>query len=925
MDNRSVTSTEGENDLADVSDEFEEPGVEPVAAAVLPQFFELFRPVLEVLSDGVDWNVPEAAGAVGDLVHLDQDARRLTHSSGRLVFENRIRWALTNLLKAELVELVGPSTVRITNDGRAVLEAEESINRDFLVRNRPSYAAWQVDMGIKEPKSAVDSEAGRTAWMVRAGRGGVYAPLFIKRSAAIVGWGETGDVGGLPREMIADRVNQAFHGEGARQRGQATNTLFHLVQSMREGDLLVTPEPVSRTVLLGWVSGPYWYLPDPIAPNYSHARGVLWFARVSREELSYGARNSLGTMLTFSQPGHQGELLKLAEAHAGDQPPEPLDQNRRAPSAPEPVWQPVAIPPTASVPPRGALGDFQTFPRQLMHMIEQLNTGELALPDFQRSFVWAPDATRELIVSIVRSFPAGNLLLLQGGSARFKARTAEAAPASNLQPSHLILDGQQRLTSLYQALFGVGQSRFFFDVGALISGAEPDDGVRVLPAERAEALSTVEAQASTLMMPLSEVRNGGSIRWVDRIVRARSDEDSDRVRSLLYDVQQAFVEPLVRYAFPVTVLPESTGLEAVCTIFETLNRTGKPLTPFELISARSFAGGLSLYDYWAKAQTEHPILDDFGIEPYYLLQVIALRLGPTCKRSIVLRLSADAIEREWQPAVNDLAAALSLLRAECGVLVGKWLPYRPMLIPLAVAWREVVNATGPEQGAMRAKLIRWFWCACFTGEYESSSATFAERDSPILRAWLAGGEAPPVVRDFGWDPERWRAISVRQQGLYRATIALTLSQAPRDFHTAAPLTAELIEAERIDDHHVFPRAFLRELGRPTELDSVLNHVLIDRDTNVRIGKNPPSKYLAEIRRALGTSIGTVLTSHSLPAGTDSPLMKDDFESFVTWRLEHLEELLAEKTGRRGTPDLEVAPYLRSLDARIEQVELALRQ
>ncbi len=87
MDNRSVTSTEGENDLADVSDEFEEPGVEPVAAAVLPQFFELFRPVLEVLSDGVDWNVPEAAGAVGDLVHLDQDARRLTHSSGRLVFD----------------------------------------------------------------------------------------------------------------------------------------------------------------------------------------------------------------------------------------------------------------------------------------------------------------------------------------------------------------------------------------------------------------------------------------------------------------------------------------------------------------------------------------------------------------------------------------------------------------------------------------------------------------------------------------------------------------------------------------------------------------------------------------------------------------------------------------------------------------------
>jgi hypothetical protein len=195
-----------------------------------------------------------------------------------------------------------------------------------------------------------------------------------------------------------------------------------------------------------------------------------------------------------------------------------------------------------------------------------------------------------------------------------------------------------------------------------------------------------------------------------------------------------------------------------------------------------------------------------------------LRLGAQCKRSVILGLSADAIRREWEPAVRDKAAALSMLRTQCGVLVSKWLPYRPMLIPLAVAWREITNATGPRQGVMRAKLIRWLWCASFTGEYESSSATLAERDSPVLRMWLLGGDAPPVVRDFAWNPETSRTITPRQQGLYRATIALTLSQAPRDFHTAAPLTSDLIEEEKIDDHHVFPRAFsgtLAAAGRRT--------------------------------------------------------------------------------------------------------------
>ena len=178
------------------------------------------------------------------------------------------------------------------------------------------------------------------------------------------------------------------------------------------------------------------------------------------------------------------------------------------------------------------------------------------------------------------------------------------------------------------------------------------------------------------------------------------------------------------------------------------------------------------------------------------------------------------------------------------MLVSKWLPYRPMLIPLAAAWRDVGERHRAQSAARgAAKLKRWFWCACFTGEYESSSATLAERDTPVLRAWLAGGDEPPVVASFAWDPAEWRRVTVRQKGLYRATIALTLTEQPRDFHTGAPLTQDLIEASKIDDHHVFPRGYLKDIGRPNEVDSVLNHCLIDRETNSSIGKKPPSLYL----------------------------------------------------------------------------------
>ncbi len=271
-----------------------------------------------------------------------------------------------------------------------------------------------------------------------------------------------------------------------------------------------------------------------------------------------------------------------------------------------------------------------------------------------------------------------------------------------------------------------------------------------------------------------------------------------------------------------------------------------------------------------------------------------------------------------------MAAALTLLRDECGVLVEKWLPYRPMLIPLAAAWREIAHAAGPDEGARRGKLKRWFWCASFTGEYESSSASLAERDAPVLKAWLLGGQAPQVVAEFNWEPQRWRSVTSRQQGLYKATIALTLAGQPCDLHTGAPLTREVIEAKNIDDHHVFPRAYLRECGRGNDVDTVLNHCLIDRGTNTSIGKKAPSVYLSEIRDAAGDHLDHVLQSQMLPSGVGSSLSRDDYDAFLAERIETLFDAVLIRAGT-GRPTERVDPYRARLDARIEATELQLRE
>ena len=840
-----IKRSAGEPDV-DEAEALESGGDTAEAAVGMPSVDDLLRPMLEALSDGKPHAFADLVESISDALHLDDEIRERRLASGQTVIYNRLGWTRTHLAKAGLVDNPNARVVALTAAGRSFLASHPGpVDTDTLKRDCPPFLNWLADMGAIPAVERRD-RGEPTVWMVRAGEGGVHAPVFVQRGAALLGWGEAGDLSGLTLEAVRGRVAATWPEYSRRTLGQVANGLYKFAHDMQPGDVVVTPEPASRTVLLGEVSGDYYYLTPPAVADYSQARPVTWRARISRDELSYGAKNSLGTQLTLSQPPHVAEFLRLVEAHAADEAVSPLPQRRRAPTLPH-LLEHVRIPANAAAPPRVATEEFHTIPRPMLQLLAELDSGQLALPDFQRTFVWAPDETRELLVSMIRSFPAGNLLFLQGGDATFKARAAEGAPPLTGRPSHLVLDGQQRLTSLYQAIYGVGDSRFFLDLGALLAGADVDQAVKVFSAERAAPLEKIEAQARTLLMPLTAVRDFGAARWRDDVVPRRDDEDRERVRDLLRAIEYACIDPLVKYAFPVTMLPEATPLEAVCTIFETLNRTGRPLTPFELVSARAFAGGHSLYDLWNSALERHPILGDFDVKPYYLLQCIALRLGVSCKRRFVISLPADDIARGWDSAVTSMAAVLTLLRDECGVLTPKWLPYEPMLIPLATVWNEVEATTGPAHGAMRSKLKRWFWCASFTGEYESSSATLAERDAPVLKSWLTGGDEPQAVRAFEWDPERWRTVTTRQQGLYRATIALTLLQRPRDFHTGAPLTPELIEAGKIDDHHLFPRAYLRSVGKGDTVDSVLNHCLIDRATNIRISKQAPSAYLEEMR------------------------------------------------------------------------------
>jgi hypothetical protein len=551
---------------------------------------------------------------------------------------------------------------------------------------------------------------------------------------------------------------------------------------------------------------------------------------------------------------------------------------------------------------------FYPTAEKLRYLLESIHNREVALPDFQRDFVWDPRATEELIQSICQNFPAGSLLRIKNSHGFFFA-PREVAGAPGLDghaPSYLVLDGQQRLTSLYQAFYGAGTHRYFIHLSGLMNGSDLEDCVFYERQKRAaKRYGKIEQQAETITFPLALLFGAGGVfeEWLDRILEYRPEKGDDRreLKRRIREMRAKWISPVEDYEFPMVTLAENTSPAAVCTIFETLNRTGVKLSVFDLLAARFWPEDVRLRDLWENAEEEHEIIADFEIEPYYVLQAIALLTAksPSCKRGDVLGMSVERINEGWKPVVAGLATGLRMLRDDCGVIIPKWLPYNTIVIPLAAIFAFARDTSGPDAAAVRDKLNRWFWCSVFGQAYERAPNSQSAKDFGELKRWLAGGDPPQTVKDFSFDPDSLQHTTPRQRAVYRGAMALILRHEARDFHTGKKITANMILEEKIDDHHVFPQRYLAETEpdvSATLRDCVLNRTLIDKETNIRISKRAPSDYLAEIGAAISDAqLDKLLRSHLLPSMQNSPLMHDEFAKFLERRQALISEQIDEVT------------------------------
>jgi hypothetical protein len=610
---------------------------------------------------------------------------------------------------------------------------------------------------------------------------------------------------------------------------------------------------------------------------------------------------------------------------------------------------------------------FDSTKESLQDLLRSIHEGKTQLPDFQRGWVWDDEHIRSLLASVSMSYPIGTVMMLQTGGldVRFKLRPVEGVSSTSLpEAERLILDGQQRLTSLYQALF-MGQPVitkdardkpirrwYYLDIRkALDAESDREESVVGVPEDRVfrnfrgEPLpgrdySTLEKECAAELLPLPLVFDvAGLHSWQMRYLQAEPARLPERVvrwNELVQEVVQRFQQ----YQLPLILLRKQTPKEAVCQVFEKVNTGGVSLTVFELLTATFAADEYALRDDWAARKRRLQQRKVLGfLENTEFLQAITLLAtrerreqalaqgrppdnapGLTCKRKDVLRLALDEYRR-WADVLTEAFEQAAKFLNGLRIYDARDLPYHAQLAPLAA----IMAALGgrADDNGLRTKIGRWYWCGVFGELYGGAIESRFAKDLSEVLEWIEGGPEPATITDANFAPGRLLTLRTRNSAAYKGLHALLMRDGCLDFRTGYPYDIQTYFDERIDIHHIFPQAWCRANGiNAKRCDCVVNKTPISARTNRMIGGNAPSQYLARLQKSAGIEparMDEILPTHLIDPAA---LRVDDFDRFFYARSQSLLEKIEKAMGKAIAREAIEADVPEAIEYEVEEAEVA---
>lgn len=608
---------------------------------------------------------------------------------------------------------------------------------------------------------------------------------------------------------------------------------------------------------------------------------------------------------------------------------------------------------------------FDSTKTSLSELLKDAATGKIQLPDFQRGWVWDDNRIKGLLASVAKSFPIGAIMLLESGNdnVRFKTKPIEGVKLTNhVKPEFLILDGQQRLTSLYQAIVsnqivttknekGYEIKRWYyidmekaldpsFDLEeSIISLNEKKQITANIGRDIVLDLSNPESEFQNLMYPVWLIDESD-----DWYMKFQEYYDYDRDKIIFWNAfKNKIIKSFEKYMVPVITLKKENPKEAVCQVFEKVNTGGVSLTVFELLTATYASDEYDLKEDWTnirktfiddeKYKVLHNVSNTDLIQAITLLSTYRKKQNAiknhslfedipsvSCKRKDMLNLTLNDYKNNKEDVVKGLIKAAKLL-SEHHIYSKRDIPYNTQLIPmsaiLAVLGDKIDNIGN------KMKLFQWFWCGVFGELYGSANETRYALDLPQVVDWILNeGQEPKTIYDANFSPSRLHTLRTRNSAAYKGVYALLMDDQAKDWLSATKIDFSTYYSESIDIHHIFPVAWCEKpenLIPRSDFDCIINKTPLSGRTNRIISGDAPGKYLERLRKHSGVSeeeLRAIIESHVI---NPEYLYANDFYGFFADRKENIIRRIEKAMGKSIVRDQAVVEEGEYVDE-IEQVE-----
>jgi len=508
-------------------------------------------------------------------------------------------------------------------------------------------------------------------------------------------------------------------------------------------------------------------------------------------------------------------------------------------------------------------------------LIYEIDEGVIKIPKFQRDFVWDIGKTAKLLDSILKGYPIGTFILWQTDERINDIKNIgdmELPETKDGVKVQYVLDGQQRITSLYAAIKGAeiqkpGTNKKIDYKNIYVNlNVDVEDDIPVISEKKPLDCKYVSLH-DVLNLTL---RNSKKL----KDAMSLSQEDLE----LVDDYQEAFR----MYKFS-TVLLLKNDINSAIEVFTRINTGGKVLTLFEIMSAKTYdeIQEFDMQKKWKQSMSRFEKVGYDGISGMIILNLIVLLKGGDCKRKTTLSLDKQKIIDAWGASISALEKSIDYFRNAYRIPASRLIPYDSLLVPFAYFfYKNNENDPDSEQSQF---LKEFFWRISLSGRYSSSTETSLTQDVKRMDEILNGGRPKYDDIKLIFDPNTLiRTNFSTGNSFCKAILCLLAYKEPLDFasNNKVELSNQWLKASSSRNyHHFFPKGYLKVKTSPVSSNSLMNITLISDSTNKKIIKDKaPSIYIKNLKNQ-NKDIDETLESHFINI-KGFGIETDDYELFL---------------------------------------------